>query len=37
MEPLVCMSQEENEWSISIVLEEEYQECGDVKYLMVVE
>ena len=37
MEPLICMSQEDKEWSISIVSLEEYQECGDVTYLIVME
>ena len=36
METVTCMSLEEMEWSISIVEEEEVQECGDVIYLIVM-
>ena len=36
METAICMSLEEMEWSISIEEEEELQECGDVKFLIVM-
>ena len=36
MEPVICMSLEEMEWSISIAEEEEVQECGDVIFLIVM-
>ena len=36
METVTCMSLEDMEWSISITEEEEVQECGDVKYLIVI-
>ena len=36
METVLCMSLEEMEWSISIVEEEEVQECGDVIFLIVM-
>ena len=35
-ETIACMSLEEMEWSISIAEEEEFQECGDVIYLIVM-
>ena len=31
-----CMSLEDREWSISIVEQEEVQDCGDVIYLIVM-
>ena len=34
---VICMSLEEMEWYISIVEEEEVQECGDVIFLTVME
>ena len=36
IETIVCMSLEEMEWSIFITEEEEDQECGDVKFLIVM-
>ena len=36
IETIVCMSLEEMEWSISTTEEEEDQECGDVKFLIVM-
>ena len=36
IETIVCMSLEEMEWSISTTEKEEVQECGDVKFLIVM-
>ena len=36
MEAVVCMSLEEMEWSISIAKQGEFQECGDVIFLIVM-
>ena len=36
MEPVICISLEEMEWSISIAEQEEVQECGDVIFLIVM-
>ena len=36
METVTCMSLEGREWSISIVEQEEVQDCGDVMYLIVM-
>ena len=36
LEPVICMSLEEMEWSISIAGQEEVQECGDVIFLIVM-
>ena len=36
LEPVICMSLEEIEWSISIAGQEEDQECGDVIFLIVM-
>ena len=33
---VICMSPEEREWSISIAEYEDYQECGDVIYLIAL-
>ena len=36
MGTVTCMSLEGREWSISIVKQEEVQDCGDVIYLIVM-